>query len=223
MPFRVSLFAAVSWLLLVLPLSEAWAKPNANADKRTQAGPAPRSAGPLRVDSAKIHSLYLEGEFDTAIAMLEANLKETRQYRHDDSVFIFKHLGVMYAAQYDTREKGKYYMNRLLSVEPTAKIVDMYASDMIYMIFRNIQDEFEQNRLFMGMQGQNRPRNDSLAEAKPKKDSVKANPQLAASHSSGGAKWIWGGAAVATVAAGVGAYFLMNEQQPKVVRKGSEF
>ena len=221
MPYCVSRFAAASRFLLILAVCCAWAKPIPKAEAKTQAA-APRPAGPLRVDSAKIHSLYLDGEFDAAIALLEADLKETRQYRHDDSVFIFKHLGVMYAAQYDTREKGKYYMNRLLSVEPTAKIVDMYASDMIYMIFRNIQDEFEQNRMFMGMQSQNRLRNDSLAEARPKKDSVQANPKVA-SQSSGGAKWIWGGAAVATVAAGVGAYFLLNEQQPKVVRKGSEF
>lgn len=221
MPFRFFRFAAASGLLLIPAVRGTWAKPAPKTETRTQAA-APAPSGPLRVDSAKVHSLYLDGEFDTAIAMLEANLKETRQYRHDDSVFIFKHLGVMYAAQYDTREKGKYYMNRLLSVEPTAKIVDMYASDMIYMIFRNIQDEFEQNRLFMGMQSQNRLRNDSLAEAKPKKDSVKENPKVASSSSSSGTKWIWGGAAVATVAAGVGAYFILSEQ-PKVVRKGSEF
>ncbi len=74
--------------------------------------------------------------------MLEGDLKEKRLRSHGDSVFAFKHLGVMYAAQEATREKGKYYMLQLLYVEPTARIMDMYASDMIYMIFRNIQEEF---------------------------------------------------------------------------------
>jgi hypothetical protein len=58
------------------------------------AGPASASAAP-KVDSLKVHKLYLDGEFDAAIAILEANLKESRQYSHGDSVFIFKHLGVM--------------------------------------------------------------------------------------------------------------------------------
>lgn len=74
--------------------------------------------------------------------MLEGDLKDKRLRSHGDSVFAFKHLGVMYAAQEATREKGKYYMLQLLYVEPTARIMDMYASDMIYMIFRNIQEEF---------------------------------------------------------------------------------
>jgi hypothetical protein len=225
MPYRISRMLAPGWLFLVLAVSGAWAKPDPGAEKRNPSAANSRPAASLKVDSAKVHSLYLDGEFDAAIALLEANLKENGQYRHDDSAFIFKHLGVMYAAQFDTREKGKYYMHRLLAVEPTARIIDMYASDMIYMIFRNIQDEFEQNRMYMGTQSQKRAGNDTLyalSDGKPKKDSAKAGPQAAASRSSSGKKWIWGGvAAVATVAAGVGAYYLINDEQPK--RVGYEF
>jgi hypothetical protein len=44
--------------------------------------------------------------------------------------------------------KGQYkaFFYQLLSVEPTARILDMYASDMIYMIFKNIKDEFDAAR-----------------------------------------------------------------------------
>ncbi len=186
--FRI---ASVSWLLLMVSVFGAGAKPVSPPLPKSKENSATRSLGPLRVDSAKVHSLYLDGEFDAAIAVLEADLKETRQYRHEDSVFIYKHLGVMYAAQYDTREKGKYYMHRVLLVEPTAKIMDMYASDMIYMIFRNIQEEFEQNRMFMGMQRQSQVRNDTLTDAKPKKDSVQAKQAMVAGRGSSGKKWIW--------------------------------
>jgi hypothetical protein len=156
-----------------------------------------------------VHKLYLNGDFDEAIGILEKNLKETRQYRHEDSVFIFKHLGVMYAAQYETREKGKYFMHRLLMVEPTAMIMDMYASDMIYMIFKNIQEEFEQNRMRLAAQNGGNPKPDTTHTKKP-------DPK--AESSGGGAKWIWAGASVATLAAGVGIYFLMTDAPKATAR-----
>lgn len=107
------------------------------------AAPASKSR-PL--DTAAIRHSYMEGEFDQAIDDIEIALKRGGPFSHQDSVFMFKHLGVMHAAKYETREKGRYYMMQLLTVEPTARILDMYASEMIYMIFKNIQAEFEANR-----------------------------------------------------------------------------
>lgn len=142
------------------------------------------------VDSLTVHKLYMDGEFDPAIAMLESNLKSAKDLSHNDSVFIFKHLGVMYAANYETRERGKLYMHKLLMVEPTAKIMDMYASDMIYMIFKNIQDEFQTNRARLTA--------DDTAQ-QPGKKPAKPNSTKRI------AFWV-GGAAVV----GIGAYFLIT-------------
>ena len=94
-----------------------------------------------RFDTTLVHKVYLDGEFDNAIKMVEAALGSGAVLSHADSVFAFKHLGVMYTAKYATRELGKRYMYQLLYIEPTARILDMYASDMIYMIFKNIQEE----------------------------------------------------------------------------------
>jgi hypothetical protein len=163
-----------------------------------------------RLDSAKVHTLYLEGEFDQAIAILEANLRDPRQYNLDDSIFIYKHLGVMYAASESTREKGRYYMHRLLMVEPTAKIMDMYASDMIYMIFRNIQEEFEASKTRPA-----RPvptRTAAPAETRPKERTAAVDETR-----SGKAGYVWLGAAALAVAAGVATWFYMAEEKPQVV------
>jgi hypothetical protein len=193
-----------------LCLALASAAMGATSAART-AAPQPPSASsldrssPPKVDSVRVHKLYLDGDFDEAIPILENNLKETRQYHHDDSVFIFKHLGVMYAAQYETREKGKYYMHRLLMVEPAANILDMYASDMIYMIFKNIQDEFEQNRRKMSG-------NNTAHPIGTEKD-----PKVSEGHGNGKA-WIWAGTAAAVAAAGVGAYILLSEEPKSSTR-----
>jgi hypothetical protein len=205
----------LAMLVIETPFANPSGAVQARPKAKASASPAPRPtvidppAFP-KLDSARVHKLYLEGDFDEAIGILENNLKDPRQYRHEDSVFIFKHLGVMYAAQYETREKGKYFMHRLLMVEPTAKIMDMYASDMIYMIFKNIQEEFEQNRMQLTLH--------TSGTMDPKPDTARPPKQEPKGTSSNGKAWIWAGAAVATVAAGVGTYFLMTEEPKTTVR-----
>jgi hypothetical protein len=157
--------------------------------------------GTVGVDTSLIRKLYMDGDFDQAVAILESDLKSQKMLSHVDSVFIFKHLGVMYAARYETRERGKMYMHQLLMTEPTAKIMDMYASDMIYMIFKNIQDEFETNRARFD---QAREHAKGSEQTVPQNQSV-AKPDSAesGSHRHLGL-WIGAGALVA----GIGGYFL---------------
>ncbi|MDQ3003160.1 MAG: hypothetical protein M3Y08_18105 [Fibrobacterota bacterium] len=164
-----------------------------------------------------VRKYYLDGEFEDAIKILEAGLRDKRAFKHDDSVFIYKHLGVMYAAKYETREKGKYFMHQLLMTEPTAKIMDMYASDMIYMIFKNIQDEFESTRGRL-VRAETHLRENALPEPKPITNAEPAK----VSPSSHGKGWVWLGATTAVVAAGMGAYFMLSDE-PKTVTQNSSF
>ncbi len=161
----------------------------------------------------------MDGEFDDAIKILETGLKELRHFNHQDSVFIFKHLGVMYAAKYETREKGKFYMHQLLMTEPTAKIMDMYASDMIYMIFKNMQDEFETNRVRLNRAEQLVKGNTENEAPQSVHDTIRVTQQPA---SSSGKVWIWAGATAAVVGAGVGVYFLLSDE-PQTVKKQTQF
>lgn len=104
-------------------------------------------AGAVVMDTNAIHAAYLDGDFETATADLNKAIAGNALHSRSDSVFAFKHLGVMAAANPETREKGKYYMVQLLNLEPSIKILDMYASDMIYMIFKNLKEEYEENRM----------------------------------------------------------------------------
>lgn len=151
-----------------------------------------------RLDTAAVHKLYLDGDFDPAIAILERAKKENRLKSHEDSVFAFKHLGVMYAANYGTIEKGKQHMFLLLSVEPSVRIMDMYASDMIYMIFKNVQEEFVISHTRL------KPDNG----AKPLPDSARINPHPTISSRTVWPYWTAG--AVALVGVGATTYFLFN-------------
>jgi hypothetical protein len=212
-------------LLGLFSFSFAWTKPAAKVKPADQKSESSLESEHSRVDSNKVHQLYMDGEFEAAITMLEDNLKETRQYQHDDSVFIYKHLGVMYAAQYETREKGKYYMFRLLQVEPSAKIMDMYASDMIYMIFKNIQEEYQQKRMRIAKQVQGEGGKDTIVKTVPKRETGEFDTLASgkpSGSSRGSKKWVWAGVGAATVAAGIGAYILLNDEA-KAPNKEVEF
>jgi hypothetical protein len=167
------------------------------------------------LDTAAVRKLYLDGDFEEAIKMLDGVLKEKRALTHEDSVLIFKHLGVMYAANYETREKGKYYMHQLLMVEPTARIMDMYASDMIYMIFKNIQDEFESSRAKLDRAESHVIGNSqSQAMEKPIEKPVSKQPDPPHGHQA----YYWLGATGAVAVAGVVAYVVLSNQDPKIVQ-----
>ena len=168
----------------------------------------PPSENTPRLDSAKVRKLYLDGEFEAAIAILETGLNEQRPFNRNDSVFIYKHLGVMYAARYETREKGKFYMHQLLMTEPTAKILDMYASDMIYMIFKNIQDEFASNRVRLD-RAEELVRGNGQDE--PAASASKPTPTTLQPAHANRTAWIWVGASAAAVGAGIGLYFLIAD------------
>jgi hypothetical protein len=168
------------------------------------------------VDTNAIHDTYLDGDFERATAQLERALNEKALRSHSDSVFAFKHLGVMNAANPETREKGKYYMVQLLNLEPSIKILDMYASDMIYMIFKNIQDEFDATRMRLDRAEKNwKGSQDAQPVSKtppPKDDSKPSESHTLA----------WVGAGTAVVAAGVAAYFMFSDS-PETTKLDSDF
>jgi hypothetical protein len=196
------------------------AKPAAAAPAAKASAPAPAAKMPsgkpparMNLDTARIHATYLDGDFEQAIRLLEAALKSKKTMNHADSVFIYKHLGVMYAATPATREKGRYYMLQLISIEPTAKILDMYASDMIYLIFRNVQEEFETRH--------GKPAIASPADTVPPpvasvpKETAPAQPVARqAGQRKGTLYWVTGGAVVAAGTAGL-LFILLDNPKPK--------
>jgi hypothetical protein len=160
------------------------------------------------LDTGTVRKLYLDGDFEEAIGLLDSLLKSKARFDHYDSIFIFKHLGVMYAANYETREKGKYYMHQLLMVEPTARIMDMYASDMIYMIFKNIQDELASSRMVYERAEPHLTRN---AQNGPADKSGRQEPEAPKLHSNHKALY-WVGATGLVLAAGATAYLVIVNQ-----------
>ncbi len=218
----VSVLKKILILTCTLALFSIGATASQPAHKKTaDTKPAP-SAGLF--NQKDIHAAYNEGDFDKVILLIEEFNRANKSYSRADSIFISKHLAVVYSANPQTREKGKYFMYRLLEMMPSAELVDMFVSDEIDRIFDKVRKEFVSKQRGFGV--------DSSQISSPQKastGSAAASTQTAAAQSPSGsgarssrpepdsywkrnAFWIAGGTGVAI--AGVAAVLIYYSDSP---------
>jgi hypothetical protein len=200
-----------SWILPYLCL---WAAFSAQAAPSSSGA----SASEDNLDQKRIHSEYNDGNFEKVVIALEGFMANHKTYTLQDSVFIAKHLAVVYSANPDTREKGKYYMYRLLSLLPSAKLVDMFVSDEIDRIFDKIREEFVNRQRGFGVDTsriavpEKAPTGSRGSASGPREQETPRTAGSTGSKRGHAGLWIAGGAAVA--AAGLAAtYFLMQGEE----------
>jgi hypothetical protein len=180
---------------------------------RTKANPNPPV--PASLDQRKIHTIYSEGDFEGVITAIDSFTAVQKNYGHDDSVFIAKHLAVIYTANPATREKGKNYMFRLLNLVPSAKIVDMFVSDEIDHIFEKVREEYVVRQQSMGQERPSQAESNQYAANKltvqpksgqPRPEHADQDPKPG-KRSSRAVYWMAGGVTLIAVT-GAAYYFL---------------
>lgn len=102
----------------------------------------PAFAAIATIDQKAIHHAYNEGDFDAVIKLTNPFTNGNQTFSRADSLFVFKHLAVVYTANPATREKGKFFMYRMLEMLPSAELVEMYVSDDVDRIFDKVRKEF---------------------------------------------------------------------------------
>jgi hypothetical protein len=162
------------------------------------------------LDKPTISRAYFEGDFGRILPPLEAWRQGIADNKtRDDSIFVFKYLSVIYAANPSTKEKSRSFMFQLLTLAPTIEILDMYASDEIERTFHTVKQEFKKRNAYLST-------HDHLGNEKPRPvTTTPATVQPKESHSS---KWIWwtvGGVGLAAVAAGGYYTFHQDHATPK--------
>jgi hypothetical protein len=167
-----------------------------------------------------IHAAYNEGDFDKVVVLIDAFNQANKSYSRADSIFLSKHLAVVYSANPQTREKGKYFMYRLLEMMPSAELVDMFVSDEIDRIFDKVRKEFVSRQKGFGVDSSqiSSPQNASTgsaatAKAQPASGNVARTPRPEPDPFwKRNAFWIASGAGVAI--AGVAAIFIYYSDSP---------
>ncbi len=187
------------------------------------------ASNPKGLNQDAIHSLYTDGEFEKAEAKMLAFQKGQNAYSRSDSLFIQKHLSVIYSANPDTREKGKYHMYQLLALDPNAKLVDMIISDEIDRIFTKVKEEFE-TRPAVSASPQAKssaaptvvsaaepplPANSVAAPASKSASKENTSSPKMAPKKSGNGWWLWPLAGAGLIAVGTTAYLVLAEPTEK--------
>ena len=219
--FLATRILAVS-CFLILPIHSA------TAAAPGKAVPAAQAVQAVPLNQKDIHAAYNEGDFDKVTALIDAFNKANKTYSRADSIFIAKHLAVVYSANPQTREKGRYFMYRLLEMMPSAELVDMFVSDEIDRIFDKVRREFIARQKGFGVDSAQISMPDKASTGSSAADGNAAKPAPAASGPSSeylaaspSAKqpvwkkngfWIAGG--VGLVVAGTAAYFIYTQDEP---------
>jgi hypothetical protein len=205
-----------------------------------QPAPAPKiPAAPANPKTAEvlnqkdIHAAYNEGDFDKVTALIDAFNRANKTCSRADSIFIAKHLAVVYSANPQSREKGKYYMYRLLEMMPSAELVDMFVSDEIDRIFDKVRREFVARQKAFGVDSAQISSPEKASTGSAASASAAAAPAvkpaaapgpgpsgefLAAAKEDKQPYWkrngFWIAGSVGLVVAGTAAYFIYTQDKP---------
>lgn len=154
------------------------------------------------LDKEAISHAYFEGEFSRILPPLEMYRQSFPvTATREDSIFVFKYLSVIYAADAATRAKAESYMVQLLKQMPTIELIDLYISDNIQAIFKNVKNEFLKQQKYV---------RDHDEYGRTTKDSV----QVGSAKKSSSRKWIWWSVAGIGAATSVGVtYYLVTNRK----------
>ncbi len=84
----------------------------------------------------------MSGEFETLVALLE-NVRRERQLRdREDSVFIYKFLGVIYGANENTRRKAESFLYQMLKLDAKEDLSTLGVGDSVEAIFDRVRVRF---------------------------------------------------------------------------------
>lgn len=115
------------------------------------AGPQALPSPADTLDRARIQAEYGDGDFEVVIEALEGFRATHKAYSASDSLFIAKYLGVIYSSNPASREKGKYWLYRMLQIDPAADLVDMYVGEAVDRTFERVRQEFIVRRNYRGI------------------------------------------------------------------------
>lgn len=197
--------------------NSAWAAPAAS----TAPGSAsPGAAATAKLDQAAIASAYNDGDFDKVVKIINDFTLQNPKTSRADSIFISKHLAVVYSANPQTREKGKYYMYRLLEMMPSAELVDMFVSDEVDRIFEKVRKEFMVRQQNFGVDSThvalpNRPATGDQPAAAASTSAPASAPAQKSASSSGSIDPVWWWVAGGAVALGAGITAAIILSQPE--------
>ncbi|HAO99560.1 MAG TPA: hypothetical protein DCQ83_05900 [Fibrobacteres bacterium] len=98
------------------------------------------------VSRDQIEAYLSEGDLDKAEQSMLAFLNRPGEVTYQDSVYLLKNLGVLYASTPEKQGKADTLFQHLLDLDPFASLFDTYASNAIMSRFQNIRREYQKRK-----------------------------------------------------------------------------
>jgi hypothetical protein len=153
------------------------------------------------LDKNAISHAYFEGEFSRILPPLETFRQSYPNPSKDDQIFVYKYLSVIYAADSSTRKKAESYMVQLVKLMPTIELIDLYISDNIQAIFKDVKANFlKQQKYVREHDVYGHPSGSEMDSTSTDKPRKKSHPAF---------WWTLGG--LGLTASAVTTYFLLSE------------
>ena len=174
----------------------------------TWAGFGFKRDGTLNKDA--IDSAYFEGEFYRIRPPLEAYSRSfPSNATRDDSIYVYKFLSVLYAADSTKRAKAENYMVQLLKLNSSIELVDMYIPDEIEAMFKNVKASYLKQQQYM----REYDRLGNKKQGSTSRDSIpRVKTQAVSTSKKASRTWMWWTAGGVGLAAAVAAgYYLLHE------------
>ena len=163
----------------------------------------------LPLPKQHILQAYKDGELDSVVMYIRLSRPKPVFLNTEDSILAFKCLGVIYSADSTNREKGRYYFNQLLRLNPSATITDFFPGEKVRQIFKEVRDEFFEVNPKMAIQV-------APVAPPPKTDTTIARAAPSSSPRQPSRIWWWVGGGAAIAAGGAAAYIVITDPDPKV-------
>lgn len=169
-------------------------------------------------DMRGVAKLYEDGELDQVVQILEPSLRtKPSRLSTEERIFAYKHLGVIYSSTPENQSKGEAYFFQLLKLVPTVELADMYVSEKIEAVFRQVKEDFQRRNQYAASHdrfGRPLTKPDTTALNLSARTSQSSEKSMLKRKSQAWKWWALGG----LTAAGIGAAYILAAPEEKKPR-----
>lgn len=94
----------------------------------------------------QIDAFFANGDLDMAEKTIDTLLAKPQELGYQDSVYLLKDLGVIYASNPEKQAKADTLFEMLLTLDPFASLYDTYASNAIMARFQKIRKSYQSRK-----------------------------------------------------------------------------
>ncbi len=187
-----------------------------------------------RLDHSAIFKAYKDSEWELVTSTLHGYLRKKGEDETElnDRIFAFKYLGVIYGADSSSHAKSESYFTRLIQLSPNVAINELFPSKRVTDLFQSVKADYQERQRHaqrfdiyghetgggasnegdaLSRAASGSPSNSRTTVEKPSKTTSRSTSSLEEKKR----PWVWWTLGLAAVGAGVGVYYLANQQEDK--------